>query len=76
MLRSHENTQEGEVTLEQCGESSAVFVWQFYRHSFTDRGKKLDTGEDRTNQNVTRSQKIRTYCQSWFKAKQSKSVRR
>ena len=44
-----------------------VCVWQFYQDSFTETGyrkNKLDTGKNRMNQRMRRSQKIRTYCQS------------
>jgi len=55
-----------------------VCVWQFYQDGFTKtycRKDKLDTGEDRANQRVRRSQKIRTYRQSLYKAQQNNSVR-
>ena len=53
-------------------------VGQFYWDSFTEtacRESNIDIAEDRTSQKMRRSQKIRTYCQSWFEAKQSNSIR-
>jgi hypothetical protein len=43
---------------------------QFYR----DRLQKLDTGEDRMGQRITRS-KLRTHCQSYSEAKKRNSVK-
>jgi hypothetical protein len=48
---------------------------QSYWENFTETGyreNKLDTGKDRASQRMSRSQKIRTDCQSWYEVKQSK----
>jgi hypothetical protein len=42
---------------------SLVLLEQLYRDGL-QRKNKLDIGEDRTSQTMTRSQKIRTDCQS------------
>ena len=74
MPNSHKKREEKEATLgaverERKGE---FLLGQLYR-DVLQRENKLDTGENRLSQKMRRSQKIRTYCQSQYEAKQSNS---
>ena len=59
-------TAEEERLLKSLDGGQGVMGYVYVQQIFTETGcgeNKLDTGEDRTNQRMRRSQKIRTDCQ-------------